>query len=56
MEDFIVGKFYLDEDSLNLSIQDDLYELIVKKELEDKLDDIINDMMNLLNKAIEGEI
>ena len=55
MKDFIVGTFYLDEDSLNLSIQDDLYELIIKKGLESKLDKILDSMLEVFNEAVEGE-
>lgn len=55
MEDFIVGTFYLDKDTLNLSIQDDLYELIVKKGLEFKLDNILDSMLEVFNEAVEGE-
>ena len=55
MEDMLIGRFYLHNDSLNLSIQDDLYELIVKKGLESKLDDILDSMLEVFNEAVEGE-
>ena len=55
MKDFIVGTFYLNEDSLNLSIQYYLYELIVEKGLEFKLDNILDSMLEVFNEAVEGE-
>ena len=55
MEDMLIGRFYLHNDSLNLSIQDDLYELIVEKGLEFKLDDVLESMLKLINEAVEGE-
>lgn len=55
MRDMIIGTFYLTNDSLNLSIQDDLYALIMEKGLGDKLDDVLTDMMDLLNEAVESE-
>ncbi len=56
MRDMIIATFYVNNDSLNLSVQDDLYALIIEKGLEDKLDDVLTDMMDLLNEAVEGEI
>ena len=55
MEDMRIGTFYLHNDSLNLSIQDDLYELILEKGLEFKLDDVLESMLKLINEAVEGE-
>ena len=56
MDNMIIGKFYIDNNALNLSVQDDLYELIIEKGLGDKLDDVLTDMMDLINEAIEGEV
>lgn len=55
MKDMIIATFYVDNDSLNLSVQDDLYELIIEKGLGDKLDDVLTDMMDLINEAVKGE-
>lgn len=55
MKDMVIGTFYLDKDSLNLSVQDDLYALIIEKGLGDKLDDVLTDMMDLINEAVKGE-